>query len=336
MKKKNIDIKLNNKLLPKGQFDYFKYRNKKPILFSRGKTSSHFFTEDSKLYITPKEYFLMKKGVAIDRKIYKWDALSSRVVKNFERYNSKKSFLLKNKLEKRLDILNETFSDVSKNFVNKFTIVRLWNISIVASILFGMIAMTFIYRMLGQNAEAEISYVENEKVQIQQNIAYKENEKNISEIISEIENAEKAEKREKQVLETQIKEMVKGYPIEKMVPYIIEKDPKVAAFMVAIAKKESAWGKRVPVLNGADCFNYWGYRQERELMGTGGHTCFTSRKEAVDTVSKRIATLVEKYGKDTPEEMVLWKCGTGCAFDSGAKKWISDVKLYFNKFEIRG
>lgn len=135
-----------------------------------------------------------------------------------------------------------------------------------------------------------------------------------------------------------ITEMVKGYPIEPMLPYIFEKDRTVAAFLVSIAKKESNWGKRVPVLEGQDCFNYWGYRGVRRLMGTGGHTCFNSRKDAVDTVARRIEKLVYSEQLNTPEKMILWKCGFSCEGHSreSVKKWISDVDMYFSRLEDDG
>ena len=136
-------------------------------------------------------------------------------------------------------------------------------------------------------------------------------------------------------LEIEIKEMVAGYPIEDMAPYIAKQDKDVAAFLVSIAKKESNWGKRVPVLNGQDCYNYWGYRGKRERMGTGGHTCFDSREDAVNTVAKRLDTLVSEKNLDTPAELIVWKCGNSCAGHSegSVKKWISDVGFYFQKFK---
>ena len=135
------------------------------------------------------------------------------------------------------------------------------------------------------------------------------------------------------VLENKINEMVKGYPMENMARYIARKDEKVAAFMVSIAKKESNWGKRVPVLNGQDCYNYWGYREKRERMGTGGHTCFNSPKDAVNTVASRIDELVYENRLDTPGKMVTWKCGSSCSGHSpeSVNKWISDVDWYFRK-----
>lgn len=139
---------------------------------------------------------------------------------------------------------------------------------------------------------------------------------------------------EKIALEKDIREMVSGYPIEKMVPYIIEKEPRVAAFLISIAKKESNWGKRVPRYEGQDCFNYWGYRGPNRI-GSGRHSCFSSREEAVNIVGKRIATLVNKENLDTPSEMIIWKCGSTCSGHSsfGVKKWISDVGYYYKKLQ---
>jgi len=130
-----------------------------------------------------------------------------------------------------------------------------------------------------------------------------------------------------------VQKMVKGYPIEGMLSYIFEQDRLTSAFLIGIAKKESNWGKRVPVLNGQDCFNYWGYRGVRRLMGTGGHTCFNSSKDAVDTVAKRLSTLIHSEKLDTPEKMIIWKCGFSCSGHSreSVKKWISDVDMYFKQ-----
>ncbi|MCX6763560.1 MAG: hypothetical protein NTZ97_02400 [Candidatus Moranbacteria bacterium] len=127
--------------------------------------------------------------------------------------------------------------------------------------------------------------------------------------------------------------MVKGSPIEQMVPEIAKQDRIIAALLVAIARKESSWGVHVPVLDGQDCYNYWGYRGIRDRMGTGGHTCFDSPKDAVDTVAKRIEFLVSNKKLDTPAKMVIWKCGDKCSSDNkfAVQKWISDVDYYFQK-----
>ncbi len=132
-------------------------------------------------------------------------------------------------------------------------------------------------------------------------------------------------------LQADIEELTKGYPIEKIAPLIARENRETAAFMVAIARKESAWGKRTPKLNGQECYNYWGFRKKQKRMGSGGHTCFNSPNEAVYVVARRISRLIKK-GYNTPEKMVLWKCGdcTGSA-KIGAKKWIQDVNLYYKK-----
>jgi hypothetical protein len=148
-----------------------------------------------------------------------------------------------------------------------------------------------------------------------------------------LETLKKFEQIKKEDMEEEINKMVDGYPIKKMTPLIAQLDTRVAAFVIAIAKKESNWGKRVPVFEGEDCFNYWGYRGIREKMGTGGHTCFDSPRDAVETVSRRINDLVQAE-IDTPQEMVIWKCGSSCAGHSeySVDKWISDVEMYFEKF----
>lgn len=130
-----------------------------------------------------------------------------------------------------------------------------------------------------------------------------------------------------------VKELAGGYPIEKMAKYIASEDEDVAAFMISIAKKESNWGMRTPKLNGKECYNYWGFRQKRERMGSGGHTCFNNPRDAVKSVAARIDDLIKKE-IDTPEEMVAWKCGYSCDGHNpqSVQKWINDVKLYYNKF----
>lgn len=236
-----------------------------------------------------------------------------------------------------------------------FSPVKLWNLSMVGSIVFGMMVMSLMYRYLGPNASAEQRMIAANSAYQSDRIVLSEvvgsgaslvlgsdnlNQDGdsdgridyISELLGDI-NPQSQEEMEKKEFQAKIEKMVSGYPIEKMVPYIVEKDRVVAAFLVSIAKKESDWGKRVPVLNGQDCNNYWGYRGIRRLMGSAGHTCFNSRKDAVDTVAKRIEQLVEKYGLNTPEKMIIWKCGSSCAThsDYSVRKWISDVETYFHE-----
>lgn len=139
----------------------------------------------------------------------------------------------------------------------------------------------------------------------------------------------------KTALEEDIVSLVKGYPIESMSGEIARHDRRVAAFMIAIAKKESNWGKRIPVLDGKDCYNYWGFREVRDRMGSGGHTCFENKRDAVRSVSRRIETLMYEYDRDTPQEMIVWKCGYSCDghSDVSVDKWIRDVDYYFRKLK---
>ncbi|MEA3323137.1 MAG: hypothetical protein U9Q12_02850 [Patescibacteria group bacterium] len=122
-----------------------------------------------------------------------------------------------------------------------------------------------------------------------------------------------------------------GYPMVEMAPYIARENREVAAFLVAIAKKESGWGTHTPKLNGEECYNYWGFRQKRERMGSGGHTCFDTPEEAVTVVSLRIKDLIRK-GYDTPEKIVVWKCGS-CNGPArvGSAKWVQDVDMYYQQ-----
>lgn len=132
-------------------------------------------------------------------------------------------------------------------------------------------------------------------------------------------------------LRKKLYEIVGDAPIREMVPFISERDEKVAAFLVGIAKKESSFGSASPSKNGQTCYNYWGYKGSGG-RGTGmGYACFASAEEAIKVVGDRIEVLVAK-DRNTPARMVnTWKCGTSCAGDPGAPSWISTVALYFDK-----
>ncbi|MFZ2975693.1 MAG: hypothetical protein WA055_03685 [Candidatus Moraniibacteriota bacterium] len=226
--------------------------------------------------------------------------------------------------------------DFLQGSVRGVSLARMWNVSIVGSLIFGMFLMTFIYRYLGPNAAAHSN--KNKTKETQQVLgATTENndEKDYEDYVSKIMNDYKDDADSEKKLKENILEMVEGTPMEKMAPFIAKQDRIVAAFLVAIAKKESSWGVHVPVLDGEDCYNYWGYRGIREKMGTGGHTCFDSPKDAVETVAKRVDFLVNSEKLNTPEKLKVWKCGYDCSWDdpSAVRKWINDVDYYFKKFD---
>lgn len=322
-------------------------REKTATLFSRGKRTDCFFTERSGRYISPRESELARRGVSLNRFPGQFDGLSSRIMEDYMKYRptKKKDRLIKLYLQKiasiREDIGDIQFQTLA--FWRKLSLVKVWNLSMIGAILFGMISMSFFYRYLGPGASADAKNMVAQKPATVVEEAYPqtkvlgaedEQEKikagiYFESILNDLIETKKDDSEEK------IRAMVKGYPIEEMVPYIAEKDPMVAAFLVSIARKESGWGVHVPVMDGQDCYNYWGYRGLRKLMGTGGHTCFNSRKDAVDTVAKRIEFLVSSKKLDTPAKMIVWKCGSSCAATGGqaaANKWITDVNYYFEKF----
>ena len=338
-----LDYKKSNSLFGIDGFNVEKKKNKS-ILFSKGKSITSFFTEDSKLYITQKEMNLMASGLKLDRETKKWDSLSSRIIKEYKLHSQSRSGFLIKALKEKQNKFENGITEASATITEHFSIARMWNLSIIGAILFGMFSMTMIYKYLGQGVSADenskgLGY-SNERQVSNVNASMILGEQVDNNIVSGDDSAsytrqviEDLKVNKEKNLEKELTEMVKGYPIEAMIPYIAKQDRIVAAFIIGIAKKESNWGKRVPVLDGQDCYNYWGYRGQRKLMGTGGHTCFNSRKDAVDTVAKRIKELIAQ-NLDTPSDMVVWKCGSSCAATGGeaaAKKWISDVNKYFQQ-----
>jgi hypothetical protein len=132
-------------------------------------------------------------------------------------------------------------------------------------------------------------------------------------------------------LEKKLKKMIADSPMKEMAPYIAKRDKKTAAYLVAIAKKESDWGKYSPKKKGKECFNFWGYKGKRN-RNAAGYSCFETPAQAVNVVGKRIDSLIAQK-TDTPAEMVIWKCGSACTARSNpdAAKWVSDVAMYFKK-----
>lgn len=129
-----------------------------------------------------------------------------------------------------------------------------------------------------------------------------------------------------------IKDLVKDQPMEAMATEVAKRDMHTAAYLVAIAKKESNLGKFSPKKEGRDCFNYWGFRGTYNQTDSG-YSCFDSPEQAVLVVGDRIQYLTQLQKLDTPKKMVVWKCGASCAGHGAynVSKWISDVDFYFDK-----
>ncbi len=318
---------------------------KTSALLSRYGRLEHFTTENLYLYF-------IKNPEIINRK--KVDSLG-RIGFSPIQFSRAVNFDLFSEIRDRYKKVGNYISDLLDGSAGAVSVTRMWNICVVSAVIFGMFLMTFIYRYLGEGvlagrengtkdktaavvAQNGSGLVLGESAEKSENSDSNSDDGKITaEYVARIlaDYQKQDEEDEHGMIKKEIKEMVKGYPIEKMIPYIAKQDKVVAAFLVGIAKKESDWGKRVPVLNGEDCYNYWGYRGIRKRMGSGGHTCFDSPEDAVKTVAKRLEFLVSNEKLNTPGKMVVaWKCGYDCSWDSesAVKKWASDVDLYFKKF----
>lgn len=132
-------------------------------------------------------------------------------------------------------------------------------------------------------------------------------------------------------LKNKIVSIVKNTPMERMVDAITERERSVAAYLVGIAMKESKFGIYSPKKNGAECYNYWGYRG-KENTTASGYSCFDSPEHAVKVVGDRIEAMV-KRGARNPAEMISWKCGSTCAGHDpeSVRKWIADVAINYYK-----
>lgn len=308
-----------------------KYK-KDAILFGKDGQIEKFFTDDSKLYLTPEELKMARRKERIVRIIRRLDSLNASTFEKTRIYEAAPVDLLTLKLRRRYGIFRERTMDLVENSREKITVARMWNLSIVGAVIFGMFTMSMIYKYLGQSVSAKIQGNQSAQEQL------KNDDENISQEYAGIDSRYftqllSEEDLPQAVLEKKMKEMVAGHPIEKMVPLIAEKSPVVAAFMISIAKQESNWGKRVPVYQGEDCWNYWGWRGKNPV-GTGGHTCFESPEDAVDTVAKRLEFLVSNKKLNTPAKMIIWKCGD-CSWDNqrDMQRWISAVNMYFQKLD---
>ncbi|MEI6649862.1 MAG: hypothetical protein WCL23_00315 [Candidatus Moraniibacteriota bacterium] len=137
-------------------------------------------------------------------------------------------------------------------------------------------------------------------------------------------------------MERELEKMVDGHPIAAMIPYISSQDPETAKYLVSIAKHESNWGTLSPKdADGQTCFNYWGYRGAGDRVTESGYSCFESPKEAIAVVGKRLDYLIWDLRLNTPEKLIVWKCGKTCAGHSstGVRNWIDNVDYYSKKVE---
>ena len=311
----------------------------KSVLFYRGNKRHRFFTDDSGLYFDCNDQDSAKfVRFRSDNKFF--DSLNSRVTDDYKKFRADKNDFLWTKYRKfalKLNQYQDNFNDRKNSFLESFSLLRLWNTSILAAIIIGMMSMSLVYRYLGQGVDAKdepivkaVAGVSMEQEEEKEISSKEEDDKYIVDLSKYLEIEASKDFNRK------VKELVRGYPIEAFLPYLLNEDHEVVSFYIAIARKESNWGKRVPVLNGKDCYNYVGYRGKSEKMGTGGHTCFANREEAVKVVSKRIEELIKKYGRDTAKEMVVWKCGSDCNATGGqaaANKWISDVDMILKELK---
>ncbi|MEI7750308.1 MAG: hypothetical protein WCJ25_04900 [Candidatus Moraniibacteriota bacterium] len=240
-------------------------------------------------------------------------------------------------LEARFQTFGEDLSAGLSGFRLGISSGKAAYVPLVGAMALGMVSALYLEHSFGAGAKADdqVQYVPIEQpldARVLGAETTNDADVDIANVLMEL----SAQDPSKVEFENRIREMVKGYPIEDMVPYIVEQDRTVATYLIAIAKKESGWGVHVPVLDGQDCFNYWGYRGIRLMMGTGGHTCFNSRKDAVETVGKRLHTLIYDNNLSTPEELIVWKCGSTCAGHDpySVQKWISDVDMYYEKLNV--
>jgi len=312
--------------------------------FARSGFRTHaFYTEDSGRYVTPVQRVRMQRDrVQPFMPGTSFDTINAR-------YSEHPSVHWRRTYMRRLSLRPVRTALATWRGWWHFEIspVRAWNLSLVGAMLFGMISMAMIYRSFGQPVfatEPSAAPVHEGQYQEQrvQPTPLAATARDIAARSAQhaLENAKKGQTVAATIVrdpaqaafEKRAREMVKGYPIEKMLPELFKQDRTVAAFMIAMAKQESQWGKRVPVLNGKDCYNYWGFRAKRARMGTGGHTCFDSRRDAVETVARRVHELVYEYKRTTAAKLIVWKCGYSCQGHNphNVASWKRTVQMYYD------
>lgn len=327
---------------------------RRSTLISRGKRTRSFYTEDSMRYLTDYEREMLRKGVLRRDGSGRFDSAQLRFSRPETGAGEKVYFAL----QRKYSGLWNSIRNLREMIAIDISPVKVWNMSLVGAVIFGMFSMTLIYRYLGQKVSAEDVALSSGLAPIVNELSLGKNSgpavlgestenDNVaigdgSDVLDEAEQVEIPElplvsTKDQNAFIKNAQTMVKGYPIEAMMPYILKQDKETASFLIAIAKKESNWGKRVPVLDGKDCYNYWGYRGIRDKMGTGGHTCFSDPRDAVETVAKRLKKLIHEKDLNTANKLIVWKCGSSCSGHSNesVRKWISDVDAYFKALNPR-
>ena len=146
-------------------------------------------------------------------------------------------------------------------------------------------------------------------------------------------NSKEGESEEEFRFRTRLAGLLQDEPMEAMVPSLMKRDRETAVFLVSSARKESSWGEHAPQKDGVDCYNYWGYKGEGSRGTATGYACFVSPEEAIETVGNRLSELVHEKHLDSPERLIVWKCGSSCTGHSpeSVAKWIADVKSVYQK-----
>ena len=298
---------------------YIQKHKKKSLLFSRVGKIDNFTTNNLQTY------FLKNDQEAVFNNVDGFLKFRKRVSVKYAFQNRQYfSELIKGKYGS----FKKYFQTVIRDFSPEMSFTKVWNISIVGSLVLGMFLMTFIYRYLDLGAAAVTTKQINSPV-ITREIAPKTKGRVLGSSSVKPEKSAKQKQLEKRI--ERMKKIVKGYPIEKMIPYIAQQDKEVAAFLIGIAKQESGWGTHVPHYHGQDCYNYVGFRRKQKKMGSNGHTCFDSPQDAVETVASRIKYLIDKKKINTPQKMVVvWKCGYDCSRDNpqAVRRWVNTVDTY--------
>lgn len=314
-----------------------KNKNSSVLLSQKFGKVHKFTTRDSKLYLTQEELLRIRHSGKLNFATGRLDSAILRREKNAGYiFSQKKEDRLYLEIKERYSGVRAYFKDLLSGYTHGVSMVKVWNLSLVSSLIFGMFLMTMIYRYLGPGAQAKMQEAKD-KAEMEQIVQKEEAQKVLGESVAkaEVDKKAQAEDDAKQAItdkqkrfEAKIRDLVGDHPIAQMAPYIAKEDPLVAAFFIAIARKESSWGDHVPVNNGKDCYNYVGFRLKTEEMGSAGHSCFSSPKEGFERTAKRIKNLIYDEKMTTAEKMVSpWKCGYRPDLDNkeAVQKWVSDV-----------